>query len=34
MLNLSATMADSLDGAAKNDFWEQLGNISDYTDAE
>jgi hypothetical protein len=34
MLDLSALMADSLDEAAQDDFWEQLGNISDYTDAD
>lgn len=34
MLDLSAAMADSLDEAAQDDFWEQLGNISDYTDAD
>lgn len=34
MLDLSAAMADSLDEAAQDDFWEQLGNISDYADAD
>jgi hypothetical protein len=34
MLDLSAAMADSLDEAAQDDFWQQLGNISDYTDAD
>ncbi len=34
MLDLSAAMADSLDDAAQDDFWQQLGNISDYTDAD
>ena len=34
MLDLSSTMADSLEGAAQDEFWKQLGNISDYTDAD
>jgi hypothetical protein len=31
---MSATMANGLDDATKAEFWNQLGEIDDYTDAE
>lgn len=34
MLDMAAAMADTLDEAGQAEFWEQLGNIDDYADAD